>query len=276
VLIADPALDVSSEGGSKLLEKALRGGHRIVYGSVPGGAKHSTSVPLRNPEPYLLERTLRDAGFADERARTVARKCNGNLGALVRSLKDVPPTPSWANGPRAADLMIAMLLGGWNESFPADIKVVEKLSRRSYNDWVTTLREVAARSDAPVTHQDGVWKFVSLSEGWDALGGLIYDSHLGDFFEAAEAVLGEDDPALGLTKERRAVAGLLGQRFTHSATLRGGVATTLALLGARPGSLTSCAIGLSASVASRVVKSVLKEATSKRWASVNELLAVAR
>lgn len=272
VLIADPTLDVSSEGGSKLLEKALRGGHRIVYGSVPGGARHSTSVSLRNPEPYLLERTLRDAGFADERARTVARKSYGNLGVLVRSLKDVPTTPSWANGPRAADLMIAMLLGGWNERFPADIKVVEKLSRRSYHDWVTTLREVATKRDAPVTHQDGVWKFVSLSEGWDALGGLIYDSHLGDFFDAAEKVLGEDDPALGLTKERRAVAGLLGQGLTHSATLRGGVATTLALLGARPDSLTSCAIGLSASVSSRIVRSVLKDATSKQWASINELL----
>lgn len=272
VLIADSALEVSSEGGAKLLEKALRGGHRIVYGSVPGGARHSTSVSLRNPEPYLLERALREAGFPDERARITARKCNGNLGVLVRSLRDVPTTPSWANGPRAADLMVAMLLGGWNESFPADIKVVENLSRRPYHDWVTTLREVATRRDAPVTHQDGVWKFVSLSEGWDALGGLIYDSHLGDFLDAAEKVLGEDDPALGLAKERRAVAGLLGQRLIHSATLRGGLATTLALLGARPDSLTSSAIGLPASVASRIVRSVLKAATSRQWASINELL----
>ncbi|WP_221623083.1 hypothetical protein, partial [Burkholderia sp. Bp8986] len=190
VLIADPALDVSGERGSKLLEKALRGGHRIVYSSILGGARLSTSVRLRNPEPYMLESALREAGFADERARILARKSNGDLGALVRSLKDVPTTPSWANGPHATDLMIAMLLGGWNESFPADITVVEALSRRSYHDWVTTLREVASRGDAPVTHQDGVWKFVPLSEGWDALGGLIYDSHLGDFRDAAEKVLG--------------------------------------------------------------------------------------
>ena len=37
VLVADPALDLAGQSGTKLLEKAPRASHRVIYSDTPGG-----------------------------------------------------------------------------------------------------------------------------------------------------------------------------------------------------------------------------------------------
>jgi len=272
VLVADPELDVTSERGARLLEKARRAGHRVVFSGPPGGVKQAISVPLASPPSYEIERTLREAGFPDERARILARRSNGDLSSLVRCFKDMSVIPGWAHGPHAADLAVAMLIGGWREETAGDIAVVEAVSGKLYVDWVRTLRNAAAEPGSPVTHQDGVWRFTPRYDGWQALANLVYDSHLDKFRETALAVLAEDDPALELSKDHRHGAAIYGKVFTHSAILREGVAQTLALMGAQPRALSSCTVGRATWVASQVVHGLLADGSASRWASLNALL----
>lgn len=272
VLIADPELDITSDRGARLLEKARRAGHRVVFSGPPGGVKQAISVPLANPPTYEIERTLREAGLPDERARILARRSNGDLSSLVRCFKDMPVIPAWAHGPHAADLAVAMLVGGWREETAGDIAIVETISGKPYAEWVRTLRNAAAEPGSPVTQQDGVWKFVPRHDGWQALASLVYDSQLDKFREAAIAVLAEDDPALQLSKDHRHAAAIYGKVFTHSATLREGVAQTLALMGAQPRALSSCTVGRATWGASQVVDGLLTDASASRWASLNGLL----
>jgi hypothetical protein len=198
VLIASPELDVVSERGAILLDKARRAGHRLVFSGSPGGVKDSFTVHLLlNPSTYEIERTLREAGFPDERARVLARRSNGDLSSLVRCFKGSSAIPAWATGPYAHDLAVAML-GGWHEERADDIVTVEAVSGKPYTEWVQVLRRATAEPGSPLTHRDHVWKFVARHDGWRTLAERVYDSHLDAFKAASLAVLAEDDPALEL------------------------------------------------------------------------------
>ncbi|WP_207003646.1 hypothetical protein [Trinickia mobilis] len=272
VLVADPELDVASERGALLLEKARRAGHRVVFAGSPGGVKQPFAVQLATPATHEIERTLREAGFPDERARILARRSNGDLSSLVRCFKGNSAVPGWASGPYAADLAVAMLVGGWNEEKADDVATVEAISGKPYNDWVSVLRNAAVEPSAPLTHQDRVWKFVSRHDGWQALASHVYDSHLDAFKAAALRILAEDAPELQLAKERRYAAGIFGKAFSYSSRLREGISETVAFMGAQPRALRSCTVGRPAWVASQIVHGLLENASASRWASLNMLL----
>ncbi|AUT64986.1 hypothetical protein [Paraburkholderia terrae] len=272
VLIAAPELDVASERGAMLLDKARRAGHRLVFSGSPGGVKDPFTVHLPNPPTYEIERTLREAGFPDERARVLARRSYGDLSSLVRCFKGSSALPAWASGPHAEDLAVAMLIGGWQEERADDIATVEAVSGRPYTEWVQVLRRATAEPGSPLTHRDRVWKFVARHDGWRALADHVYDSHLDAFKAASLVVLAEDDPALQLEKDRRYAAAVYGKAFSYSSTLREGIAETLALIGAQPSALTSCTVGRPSGIASQIVRTLLERASSSRWAGLNGVL----
>jgi hypothetical protein len=98
ILIPDPDLDLSGERGTKLLEKARRAGHAVIFGGLPGGIPHPNCAPIPNPRTYQLQEALNQSGYAEERARTLAQKCAGNLGSLLRCLQNASLLPEWADG----------------------------------------------------------------------------------------------------------------------------------------------------------------------------------
>ena len=203
VLIADSALDLSAEPGTKLIQKARRSGHAVIFGGAAGGIPDPTSVPLSAPRSHQLKEALEKAGYSEERARTLAQKSGGNLGSLLRCLQNLSLMPEWAEGSAAAELAVAAVLGSWTEKSDADRAVVEGISGNSYGEWIGKMREITLRPGTPLTQRDGNWKFVARYEGWYALGPRLFDEHLDRLRTAAISVLQEKDPQFELPTEER-------------------------------------------------------------------------
>ena len=146
------------------------------------------------------------------------------------------------------------------------------MSGNSYGEWIGKMHEVALRPGTPLTHRDGVWKFVVRYEGWYALGKRVFDEHLDRLQEAAVCVLRERDSRFELPPEQRFAAGMYGKALSHSTMLRNGLTETLALLGSHPKALTSCSFGKAESTAVLAVRAILTGAEWVQWASLNDLL----
>jgi len=272
ILIADSALDLSGEPGTKLIQKARRSGHAVIFGGPAGGIPDPASAPLRAPRTHQLKDALEQAGYSEERARTLAQKSGGNLGSLLRCLQNLSLMPEWAEGTVASELAIAAVLGSWAEKSAADRAIVEGLSGNSYGEWIGRMREVALRPGTPLTQRDGNWKFAARYEGWYALGPRLFDEHLDRLQFAANSVLREKDPQFELPSEERYAASIHGKVLAHSHLLRNGLAESLALLGSHPKALTSCKLGKAEVTAVLAVRAILADADWQRWASLNELL----
>lgn len=272
ILVADFDLEDADSVGTKLLEKARRAGHAVIFTGMPGGIPHPNRVPIPNPKSYQIKEALEKAGYKEERARILAQKSYGNLSSLLRCLQNLSLMPEWAQGTGAAELAIAELLGAWREDSDADRAVEEKLSGNSYGKWIRKMREIALRPGTPLIQRDGAWKVVARYEGWYALGPRLFDEHLDRLKEATVSVLRERDPQFELPPDERYAASIHGKVLTHSRLLRNGLAESLALLGSHPKALTSCSFGKAESTAVLAVREVLTGADWVLWASLNDLL----
>jgi len=272
ILVAD--LDIRSDDSTapRLLGTACDSGHAVIVGTVPGGEPHQDRVALPNPKAYHVQKDLEEAGYSQELARSLAQRSAGNLNALLRCLRGLPATPTWAQPPNGTDLAVAQLLGAWNERCEGDREIVEQLSGKAYGDWVRRIREISSQPGVPLTQRNGAWKFVERCEGWYALGRLLGDEHLNRMGGIAARVLGEQDPKFELPSDERHMAEIHGKVLNHSRLLRNGLAETLALLGSRPKALTSCTGGRPEETAADSVSEILAQADGVQWASLNDVL----
>src|SRR5262245_38476753 len=272
ILIADFDLDYDDSIGTKLLEKARRAGHAVIFGGLPGGIPHPNRVLIPDPKEYQIKEALKTAGYKEERARTLAQKSGGNLSSLLRCLQHLSLMPEWAQGTDAAELAIAELLGSWMERSEADKAIDEKLSGKAYGEWIGKMREAALRPGAPLVQRDSTWKVVARYEAWYALGPKLFDDQLDRLKEVAVKVLREKDPQFEMSPDGRYLASIHGKVLAHSPLLRTGLAETLALLGSHPQALISCSFSKAEATADLTVREVLADADWVLWASLNDQL----
>ncbi|MFN8670256.1 MAG: hypothetical protein U0164_23960 [Gemmatimonadaceae bacterium] len=272
VLIADSSLDLAGELGTRLIQKARRGRHSVVFGSLPGGLPDPSAADLPSPKAQKLKEALEGAGYLEERARVLATKSDGNLGSLLRCLQNLSLMPEWSQGTPASELVIAQLLGEWDEQSEGDRAAAESLAGNAYGEWIGDIRALAAQPGTPLAHRETTWRALLRYEAWYALGPRVFDDHLERLRSTAVEVLGERHPKLTLPSSERFAAAIHGRTRKFSPHLRQGIATTIALLGSHARALKSCTSGRPESTALLIVRDLLRDADWERWASLNDVL----
>jgi hypothetical protein len=272
ILVADFDFEFADSTAAISLQNARRAGHAVIFGGMPGGIPHPNQVSIPEPREYQLKETLVNAGYQEERARVLAQKSSGNLGSLLRCLQHLSFMPEWGQGTTAAELATAELLGSWREDSEGDRAVAEKLSGKSYGEWIGTMRKVALRPGAPLIQRNNAWKVIARYEAWYTLGSKVFDEHLDRLKDVTVRVLREEDPQFELPPEDRYIASLRSKTLSHSSSLRIGLAETLALLGSHPTALNSCSSGKAELTAALAVREILAGADTNLWASLNQVL----
>lgn len=174
-----------------------------------------------------LEQVL-DAG----RAQREAWACGGSVGALQRALGH-GTRPAWAAaGTLAPEVRATLLAGAWSPAAAGDRTLIERLSAKSADEVDAVCAALAA--DGAVRRKEGAWTWRSANDAWGLLAERLTAAHLVSLAERACEALEEEDPEAGRALEERLMLAVQGQRRRHSAALRTGVATSLALLATQP------------------------------------------
>ena len=242
ILVADPALDLSGDKGSKVVQMAQQAGHSLITCD-SASPPNPNDIQLPTPRRHELQEALRKAGYADQRAETLVRRSNGNLSSLLRLLQGGSIRPAWATGPNALDLAMMVLLGSWSDSSNADRVILSGLTGTDYSDWIARAQKIVRTPETPIVHHEGSWKFTIRYEGWLNLGDCLYDQHLDRFLYAATLVLSERDPQFDLPPKERYMALVHRKVLMHSHALRKGISESLALIGSHPEALVSSTTG---------------------------------
>lgn len=269
-----PIFDINADDaqGSKLLQLARNGKHSVIYWGPPGGIPEANRVSVPSPKDHELQEALEKSGYPKERARSLAQKCGGNMQALMRVIQNLSLSPEWAQGTAAAELALAALIGGWDETTVGDKKAIENILGKKYGEWIGILRKEKVRPGTPLFQNENKWRFLSRYVGWQVLSKFFFDPLLDQFSKEAVNVLQEEDPRFELKPEDRPAASLLGKTLKYSPRLRKGLAGALALLGSHPEPLTNASPGRAVSIAAHAVQQILDGADWQRWASLNDLL----
>ena len=185
----------------------------------------------------------------------------------------VPPTrPDWSQYEHAAELMIAGLVGSWDERSAADTVIVGQLAEEDYTGWILKVRKALQEPSTPLVQRNGVWSVSERMVLWQELGSRVFDDHLDRLRQTVAAVLTERDPRFELVPEERYTASIQGKVLIHSHVLRQGLASSLALLGNYPEALTNCSVGKAEAVATLTIRDIFDGSDWQLWASLNNLL----
>ena len=182
--------------------------------------------------------------------------------------------PNWNQYPYASDLVIANLLGAWNEKNAADLEVVCQLANEEFGSWIPKIREILQQPESPVSLKNGRWRVTDRKSLWQALGTRLFDDNLDNLKQCVVTVLSERDPQFELSPEERYAAIIHGKALKHSPELRKGLAESLALLGTQPDDLNNCSQNKPETIAVLAIREIFENADWVLWGSLNNLLSV--
>ena len=185
-------------------------------------------------------------GFAHEDCDRYIQDSGRSLTVLRRRLATLPAlrSPPWADDTAVGQrLLPLMFVGAWDTTSEADCAVLAELAATTHDATDRTVAELVGESDCPVWsigHMRGV---VSKIDIFYAAQRLVTAADLRCFFDLAEAVLSEQDPALDLPHDKRWLSAIYGKTRKHSDALRRGICETLVLLSVHGDNLFKVRLG---------------------------------
>jgi hypothetical protein len=178
----------------------------------------------------------------------------------------------WSLHEHANSILLACLIGSWNEKKSGDIDAIKEFIGSDYSNWVITLQKILQLNDSPLSFVDGVWSITNRDGLWLKLSGLIFDDHLDKFQLLATSVLSEKNPAFQLDKELRFEAPLKNMDLKHSSILRKNLAQGLSYIGNPTAEFKHCSQGKANYVVALTVRNILANADWILWGSINDQL----
>ena len=241
----------------------------------------SCAMMIRNPkahEPKILQEEGEEKDILKEfylisMAHGELDKCKQNRQISQSKPKSQKSASQQVVEPKA--LVVAQLVGQWQESCDEDRKIIEKLSGTAFKEWMVHVRKVESIENSRLKLIDGNWRWRYAprdEQPWLPLGRFIDPDMLEKFGHVAITVLSGLDPRFEFSQDQSYAMKIFRRSSRYSKQLREGVAETLALLGARGESLVNCPNQGPQQVARQVVNTLLEKADSKHWASLNDVL----
>ena len=254
-----------------------RGYHVIVILDQSTASTQAPDLSLGRPERIAAVEALQSVGVNFKMAQRFAGHARRNFQAFVRSISANPGyrQPAWAQPPLASSLAKLRLIGEWTTS-EADIKLVEKIVGKSWQDVEQDLASVSDTDDPVFRKIGNQWSLTSPCEAFDLLSGVVKAKDLAIWSETVRACLLETDPTLDLSDEDRPLARIRGMQRQYSTVIRKGIARSAALMGARGQSISFDDGRTLAEHVQDMLGSIYTEAvtdeTGRRWEELVDVL----
>ena len=249
--------------------------HQLVL-LVPSG--NDATVTVDRVDAQVVSELLRACGEPWERATSLGALARRSLPGLRRTLAVNPASlaPSWVDGADTVHRRL-LLIGSWDGSNPADRDVLQTVTGRPYADVEDVALALAAAGDTPMLGRlADHWHLLAPADAWMLLSSRLTRDDLTTYIATVKRVLSESDPFVGMDVAARLRAQWAGTSRQYSATLRQGLARTLALLGSTDSPLPATSWTTGADLAREPVREILAAANADRsyclWTSLTDVL----
>jgi hypothetical protein len=263
--------EVDETDRATFLQRALSKTHQVVYPGPIGGQFGEQPASLLNPTSQQTEDELVACGYPPERARKLAQKFGGNLNALLNLISDASELPQWSKTPDTHDLVIAEFIGSWRTDIQGDTDAIEAIAGKSFGEWIVAMQRIRRMPNAPLRQTDNIWKFLERFEGWYSLGKSVLQMQLDEFSKMAIYALKQTNESID-SDNLYAMSNYENKGLSNSVVFRVGISETIALLGSHPNAISGLEPEAVSEYARRIVRTILAEATWKRWATLNHIV----
>lgn len=150
------------------------------------GENHHVLVPLGadddfNQDTINLPTIDRDnqinslikSGLSKEDAEKYSRESGRNITILKKLLKFPYFKAKLIEKENIREIIPALILGRWNETFVGDIELIEKLSEQKYSDYLVVLNKWKNFEESPIIQIGETWRLTSPLDLWTNLSSQL-------------------------------------------------------------------------------------------------------
>ena len=163
-------------------------------------------------------------------------------------------------------LMIASLIGTWDEHYEGDREVIQQFSGMPYEKWIIEFQQRQGNGDETVVFSQGKWCFAEHEEYLKSNARAIFDEHIDLLFHEMQIVFMTYDPRFELPGDERYCAALHKKDRYYSEILYSSLAKKLAMVANSTELFTNCSSSHISKQAYLVVESDL---APENWTSYN-------
>jgi len=226
------AVLVVADNETELAASGLVRQQRIIIIRPRTSVENTPDIMLETPSSATFGRALEAMGVNDDRLDQLKEESGLSPTILRRRLALSPALrkPPWANEADLVRKLVPMLLAGaWNRAVEADRILLGELSGKTADEIEVDLALLLAQPDSPVWAIGNHRGLVSRKDALFAAGAALTQQDIERFFEVAEIILSEDDPALDMPPGERWTANMHGKTREISSALRVAIGELLVL-----------------------------------------------
>lgn len=249
-----------------LFSSAVRRGHHVL---VPLGADDVFSqdpITLPAVDGEALIEALVKSGLSRPRASKHTKESGHDITILKKLLGFPRYGADWIKTQPIRELIPALLLGRWDESYPGDIELLEKLSGTSYDQYKGLLGRWLHLPESPLKKIGETWRLTSPLDLWRSISVHLTDQDFEHLEGCFIQVYHSKNPVLASQTD---LPDYISKKRTYSDWVREGLAQSLILM-----SIPRVEVCLRdpQSWVDRIIGGLLSKASGEMWVSINREL----
>ena len=245
---------------------ATKNGHHVL---VPLGADDvfsQESITLPAVDRNALIEALEASGLSRSKASTLTKESGHDITILKKLLGFPSYGTTWIKTQPIREIVPALLLGRWDENYPGDIELLEKLSGMSYDQYKGLLGRWLHLPESPLKKIGGTWRLTSPLDLWRSMSAHLVDRDFQLLEECFILAYHSGNPVL---ESQIDLPDYVSKKRTYSGWVREGLAQSLILI-----SIPQVGVSLrdAQSWVDRIIGALLSNARGETWVSINREL----
>ncbi len=252
------------------LYAAVAKGHHVL---VPLGADddfNQETITLTTIDRDGQIKSLIESGISREDAKKFSRESGRNITILKKLLGFPQYKVKWIEKENIREIIPALLLGRWNETFVGDIELIEKLSEQKYSDYLITLNKWKNFEESPIIQIGETWRLTSPLDLWTNLSFQLTPKDFQNVQECFSLAFKNGNPIIEF-EDKNSFTVYFGKKNKFSNWSREGLTQSLILVG-KLREIKSSNLNNSQNWVDDIILDLLNNASGEMWISVEREL----
>lgn len=247
---------------------AVSNSHHVI---VPLGAdddfeKETTKLPTIERDGQID--ALTKSGVLKGNAEKFSRESGRNITILKKLLGFPHNNVKWLREEDIREIIPALLLGRWNETFEGDIELIEKLSNQKYSEYVITLNKWKTLEESPIIQIGETWRLTSPLDLWTNLSSSLTQQDFQSLQDCFVLAFEGGNPIVK-PKDENSFAAHFNKKRKYSNWSREGLTQSLILVGRLGNSLKVGNYSEPQDWVDIIIVDLLTDADGEFWVSVD-------
>ena len=252
------------------LYAAVAKGHHVL---VPLGADdnfNQETITLPTIDRDGQNKSLTESGISREDAERFSRESGRNITILKKLLGFPHYKAKWIEKENIREIIPALILGRWNETFVGDIELIEKLSEQKYSDYLVILNKWKNFEESPIIQIGETWRLTSPLDLWTNLSSQLLPKDFQNIQECFSLAFKNGNPIIE-PEDKKSFAAYFNKRNKYSNWSREGLTQSLILVG-RLNGVKIPNLDNPQNWVDKIIFDLLNNASGEMWISVDHEL----